>query len=397
MSSRHKLSPAFVKNAPAGKHGDGGGLWLYARKDGGSQWVLRVTVHGRRREMGLGGYPAVSLKQARETAEHWRAVSAAGQDPVKVREKEARERAKADNTLRKIAEEAFEARKAELKGDGKAGRWFSPLELHVLPKLGRVPIEEIDARDIRDTLGPPVAHQGGHGAEGAQPSGPCSEARRGNGVGRRSAGDREGEGAAGKVPPQAAKRPCRCHGWTCRAFYASLDERTVTHLALRLLILTGVRSAPLRFLRLEQIDGEVWTIPGESMKGRKDATEDFRVPLSGEALTVIEQAKAFERDGWLFPSIRKGVISDATMSRFMERRGMAARPHGFRSSLRTWLAEATDAPHEVAETVLAHQTGSSVVRSYRRTDFLEQRRALMERWAAHCVGGGGTLVRLANA
>ena len=154
MASLHKLSPAFVKNAPAGKHGDGGGLWLYARKDGGSQWVLRVTVHARRREMGLGGYPAVSLKQARETADHWRAVSATGQDPVKVREKEARERAKADNTLRKIAEEAFEARKAELKGDGKAGRWFSPLELHVLPKLGRVPIEEIDARDIRDTLGP---------------------------------------------------------------------------------------------------------------------------------------------------------------------------------------------------------------------------------------------------
>ena len=73
---------------------------------------------------------------------------------MKVREKEAHERAKADNTLRRIAEEAFEARKAELKGDGKAGRWFSPLELHVLPKLGRVPIEEIDARDIRDTLGP---------------------------------------------------------------------------------------------------------------------------------------------------------------------------------------------------------------------------------------------------
>ena len=177
-------------------------------------------------------------------------------------------------------------------------------------------------------------------------------------------------------------------------FYASLDERTVTHLALRLLILTGVRSAPLRFLRLEQIDTEVWTIPGESMKGRKDATEDFRVPLSGEALSVIELAKALEREGWLFPSIRKGVISDATMSRFMERRGMVERPHGFRSSLRTWLAEATDAPHEVAETVLAHQTGSSVVRSYRRTDFIEQRRVLMQRWAAYCTGRDGSVVQL---
>jgi len=393
MASRHKLSPAFVKNAPAGKHCDGGGLWLYARKDGGSQWVLRVTVHGRRREMGLGGYPAASLKQARETAEHWRAVSSTGNDPVKVREKEARERAKADNTLRKIAEEAFEARKAELKGDGKAGRWFSPLELHVLPRLGRVPIEEIDARDIRDTLAPLWHTKADTARKALNRLGLVLKHGAAMGLDVDLQATEKAKALLGRSRHKPQNVPAL--PWMdVPGFYASLDERTVTHLALRLLILTGVRSAPLRFLRLEQIDGDVWTIPGESMKGRKDATADFRVPLSGEAMSVIEQAKAFERDGFLFPSIRKGVISDATMSRFMERRGMTARPHGFRSSLRTWLAEATDAPHEVAETVLAHQTGSSVVRSYRRTDFLEQRRALMERWAGHCVGGYGGVVRL---
>ena len=396
MASRDRLSASLVSSAKPGKHCDGGGLWLYARKDGGSQWVLRVTVHGRRREMGLGGYPAVSLKQARVSAERWRSVVSTGQDPVKVREKEARERAKADNTLRRIAEEAFEARKAELKGDGKAGRWFSPLELHVLPKLGRVPIEEIDARDIRDTLGPLWHTKADTARKALNRLGLVLKHGAAMGLDVDLQATEKAKALLGRSRHKPQNVPAL--PWMdVPGFYASLDERTVTHLALRLLILTGVRSAPLRFLRLEQIDGEVWTIPGESMKGRKDATEDFRVPLSGEALTVIEQAKAFERNGWLFPSIRKGVISDATMSRFMERRGMAARPHGFRSSLRTWLAEATDAPHEVAETVLAHQTGSSVVRSYRRTDFLEQRRALMERWATHCTGGGGTLVRLANA
>ena len=393
MASRHKLSPAFVKNAPAGKHCDGGGLWLYARKDGGSQWVLRVTVHGRRREMGLGGYPAVSLKQARETAEHWRAVSSTGHDPVKVREKEARERAKGDNTLRKIAEEAFEARKAELKGDGKAGRWFSPLELHVLPKLGRVPIEEIDARDIRDTLSPLWHTKADTARKALNRLGLVLKHGAAMGLDVDLQATEKAKALLGRSRHKPQNVPAL--PWMdVPGFYASLDERTVTHLALRLLILTGVRSAPLRFLRLEQIDGEIWTIPGESMKGRKDATADFRVPLSDEALSVIELAKAFEREGWLFPSIRKGVISDATMSRFMERRGMVERPHGFRSSLRTWLAEATDAPHEVAETVLAHTTGSSVVRSYRRTDFVEQRRVLMERWAAHCTGRDGSLVQL---
>jgi integrase len=130
------------------------------------------------------------------------------------------------------------------------------------------------------------------------------------------------------------------------------------------------------------------------MKGRKDATDDFRVPLSQEALKVIEQAKPFARDGFLFPSVRKGVISDATMSKFMERRGMAERPHGFRSSFRDWVAETQTVAFEVAETVLGHTTGGTVERSYRRTDYLEQRRSLMERWAQAATGRLATLVSL---
>lgn len=170
------------------------------------------------------------------------------------------------------------------------------------------------------------------------------------------------------------------------AFYASLADGTVTHLALRLLILTGVRSGPLRFMTEAQIDGNVWTIPGESMKGRKDATSDYRVPLSTEALAVLEQALRLARDGFMFPSIRKGVISDATMSRLMERRKMEARPHGFRSSLRDWIAETTDTPHEIAETCLGHTVGGSVERAYRRTDFLEQRMIVMARWSKYVTG-----------
>lgn len=154
---------------------------------------------------------------------------------------------------------------------------------------------------------------------------------------------------------------------------------------------------PVRFLRLEHIEGDVWTIPADLMKGRKGQTSDFRVPLSQEAKRVIELAKPFARDGYLFPSVRKGVISDATMARMMERRGMDARPHGFRTSLRVWLAETTDAPHDVQEMMIAHITGSKVVRAYRRTDFLEQRRVLAERWADHVTGGTGEAVRLVGA
>ena len=93
---------------------------------------------------------------------------------------------------------------------------------------------------------------------------------------------------------------------------------------------------------------------------------------------MIAQASRFRRDGFLFPSVRKGVISDATMSRMMERRGMPERPHGFPSSFRDWCAEATGTPREVAEAALAHIDGSKTERAYRRTDFLEERRRLMD-------------------
>lgn len=96
---------------------------------------------------------------------------------------------------------------------------------------------------------------------------------------------------------------------------------------------------------------------------------------------MIAEATPFARDGYLFPGVRKGVISDMTMSKLMERRGLVERPHGFRSSFRDWVAEATNTPHDVAETALGHTVGGAVERSYRRTDFLEGRRHLLQQWA----------------
>ena len=150
----NKLAAATVKAAPPGKYSDGGGLWFHRRADGNAAWVLRVTIHGRRREMGLGPLSEVSLKEAREAAEGWRKMVRNGIDPIKERERMKREAARNMHLLKDVALDAFESRKAELKGDGKAGRWFSPLEIHVLPKLGSVPVADIDQRDIRDTLAP---------------------------------------------------------------------------------------------------------------------------------------------------------------------------------------------------------------------------------------------------
>ena len=396
MRATNKLSAGFLKSAPVGKHCDGAGLWLVKRDTGGAQWVLRVTIHGRRREMGLGGYPSLGLAEARKLAQRWRDVAAAGRDPVKERQAEERAARREDISLAVITADAFEARKAELKGDGTAGRWLSPLTIHVLPKLGRVPVTDLDQRDIRDTLAP-IWHTKADTARKAM--------NRFSIVMRHAAAlgldvdlqaTEKAKALLGKSRHVAKNIPAMA--WAdVPAFYSSLEEPTLTHLALRLLILTGVRSGPLRNIRLDQIEGGIWTVPAEAMKGRKGATEAFRVPLSTEAQRVIDLARPNARNGYLFPNTRGGVISDMTLSRMMDRRGLEARPHGFRTSLRTWLAEATDAPHEVAEAMLAHATDGGVVRAYRRTDWIEQRAALAGRWADHVTGGAGQVVKLAVA
>jgi len=100
-------------------------------------------------------------------------------------------------------------------------------------------------------------------------------------------------------------------------FYETLGEVTVTHLALRLLILTGARSGPLRHMSEDHIDGDIWIIPADLMKGRRDATAHFRIPLSDEAMRVVEQAHRLSRSGHLFAATRRGVLSDMAMARHM--------------------------------------------------------------------------------
>lgn len=154
MRAINRLNARAVASLGVGKHADGAGLWLHKRPDGGGQWVLRVNIHGRRREMGLGSTGSVSLKEARDAADRARTMVRSNVDPIKDRARQKRESARNFHFLRDIAADAFESRKAELKGDGLAGRWFSPLELHVLPKLGGLPVAEIDQNDIRDALAP---------------------------------------------------------------------------------------------------------------------------------------------------------------------------------------------------------------------------------------------------
>lgn len=170
-------------------------------------------------------------------------------------------------------------------------------------------------------------------------------------------------------------------------FALSLKEGGIVEQCLIFAILTACRSGEVRAATWEEIDlsGKLWTIPADRMKAKKE----HRVPLCPAMLKVLERVRPHPREGFVFPSERKGCVSDMAMSMLMRRRGLEYRPHGFRSSFRDWCAEETDVPREVAEACLAHTTGSEVERAYRRTDFLERRRDLMQKWARHCFGNRG--------
>lgn len=383
--AKNKLTALKIKSAPVGKHNDGDGLWFHRRHDGGAQWFLRYTIYGRRREMGLGSFDDVSLSEARALALQWRTLLRQGKDPIKEREKLQRDAAKTDSLLSVVAEAAFEARKAELKGDGEAGRWFTPLRLHVLPKLGKMPVEEIDQNDIANTL-KPIWHTKADTARKA--------------MNRLGIAIRHGSAMGFDVDIQVTEKAKELLGKTRHkaknipslpwrevpAFYENLGASTMSSLALRLLILTAVRSGPLRQARWEEIDGNTWTIPAEKMKSLRDAAEDFYVPLSTEAQRVLDILRPFQRDGFVFPSPKKGVLSDMAMLKFLKDQGHDFRPHGFRSSFSTWVQEATDTPDKIAKHSLSHSVGSKVDRAYARTTLLDKRRVLMERWAQFVVG-----------
>jgi integrase len=386
----NKLSSVSVRVNGAGKYEDGGGLRLIKASRDAGKWVFRFTAFGRRREMGLGSLSNVSLRQARQLAAEWRSVVAGGQDPITVRTRMAREMSTQDISLATIANEAFESRKAQLKGDGAAGRWFSPLAIHVLPKLGKVPVTELHQNDIHAVLAP-IWHTTADPAQKAlYRLGIVLRFAAAKGIEVDLQATAKAKELLGKTRHVVEHIPAM--PWSdVPAFYASLVDGTVTNQALKLVILTGLRSKTVRMARVEQFANGVWTVPGENLKGLKDKTSDLRIPVTAEMQAVMDQTLPFRRDGYIFPSPRRaskgpGFLGDVNMIRLMERRGLDARPHGFRSSLRVWLSECTDAPFEVAELMIGHIVGTSVTRAYQRSDFLVQRQKLYERWNAFATG-----------
>jgi integrase len=167
--------------------------------------------------------------------------------------------------------------------------------------------------------------------------------------------------------------------------FAWLEGKGASASCLQFMILTLVRVHGCRAARFEEFDGDLWTLPADRMKGQKGKVKDFRVPLSPAARAIIERRRALGGE-WVFSGVQGKPLSDSAMSKFMRENGIPGKPHGFRTSFRTWVQDNDTASYEVAETILAHTIGGKTERAYARSDLLERRRKTMEDWARFVTG-----------
>lgn len=368
------LTQMRAKNLGIGKYADGQGLWLIKRSKIAGKWSLRLVVKGKRREMGLGRWPDVSIAEARERSAAARKALRDGLDPIVEREK-TREAPKVV-TLADAAHGCFEAKKAELKNANARKRWLGLLEQHVLPKIGKLPIEDLDQHLIKKTLDP-IWHKK---AETARKSlghiGQTLIYAAALGLDVDMQATMKARALLGKQRHKTTHIPAMPYPEAPK-FYESLCSIDHTaSLALRFLILTVARTSEVRLATFNEIDAGVWTLSPERTKTGRE----HRVPLTEEARAVIEIAKTRSQNNFLFPALRGKPISDMAMSSFMKREGYEARPHGFRSTFRTWVEEKTETPFEVKESALAHHVDAGVVGAYQRSDRLDKRRILMDAW-----------------
>ena len=389
-----RLSAARVKAIKKpGMHGDGNGLYLRVTGSGSRSWMQRIVIHGRRRDLGLGGYPAIGLAEARALALANKALVTAGRDPLA-------ERHRANvPTFREAAKKVYEANLPRWRNGKHTVNWWGSLERHAFPVIGDVKVDRIRRSDVLAVLEPIWTMR-------------PETARR---VRQRirtilrwceahdyCAGNAAGEALNGALPPMPRLKahhralPYQEVAGALKTVDAS-DASLVAKLCLRFLVLTAARSGEARGATWDEIDETVteWRIPAKRMKGGVQ----HRVPLSDAALAVLEQAGPLRDDsGLVFPSPAKPghPMSDMTLTKVLRATGLAQRAtvHGFRSTFRDWAAECTNAPHAVMELSLAHAVGSSVEQAYARSDLIERRRTLMQQWAHFVTGDASDVIGL---
>lgn len=390
-----KLNPKQVENLrESGTYEDGDGLRLVVRTSGSKSWLLRYQIAGRRRDMGLGSYPEVSLKEARLTAAGHRKQLANGIDPMAVRdaqreaEREAQRAKEAQRvTFQGLAMDYHTAHSATWSEKWRKG-WLRKLELYAFPIIGKKSVGDIETEDVLRVLQPiwgsktRTADEVRGQIEQVLDAAKARKLRKGDNPAR-------WRGHLDNLLSRAEKKKARkrehfaAMKWqdvpALMTTLAAHDSRAAV--AARLMIFTGARAQMIRLAAWDEFDLEsgVWSLPAVRMKMRKA----FEIPLALPAVEMLKSLPRIEDSPFLFPGQGKtGAIHANAVRTLLHSLGHDdITRHGFRSSFRDWANERTHYPREVCELALAHDERDQTEAAYSRSDFLDKRRALMAEWA----------------
>ena len=366
-------------------------LYLRVGYAGSKSWVQRLTIDGKRHDIGLGSFKLVTLTEARDMAfENRKAARIQMRDPL------AEKRKARIPTFEQAAKQTWEALKPRWRNAVHTKNWRQIMEKYAIPVIGSTPIDKLGREDVLKILTPLWTKRPETARRLRQKMRATFRWAQAHGFIEINPA---GEMIDGALPKQrVVKEHFRALPYPDVAGALETIERsgiTTAKLAFRFLVLTAARSGEVRAATWDDIDLEsrTWTVPAEKMKTNRA----HRVPLSDAALAVLKQARILaDGSGLVFPSsMRPGkLMSDMTLTKVLRDNGLAdlATVHGSRSSFRDWCAE-TGKPREMAEAALAHVV-PGVEGAYFRSDLFERRRLLMEQWADYLVGTDADVVGL---
>lgn len=412
MPKRAKeLSPVEVKRLTTpGAHPVGGvaGLLLQVQNSGARSWVLRATVGGKRRDIGLGAYPEVGLGRAREKASDIRNKIREGIDPVAER-KTAQDALRAAQAARitfdECAHQCLASKSQEFRNPKHIQQWQNTLTTYASPVIGKLPVSDVRIEHIVRILESlwTTKTETAVRLRGRLEAVLAWATVRGYRSGDNPA---RWKGHLDAVLPQPTKVTKVQHFKAMPVdeigeFMRKLRARHgVGARALEFLILSAARSGEVRGARWSEMDfkGKTWTIPGERMK----AGREHVVPLSDDALRLLKDMPRHEGTELIFPNSQGRRLSDATLTAVLRRMERNETVHGFRSTFSDWCAERTGYPSEVREMALAHTITDKTEAAYRRGPLLEKRHRLMADWARFCAepkqqAAAATNIREANS
>ena len=378
------LSIAFARGVSrSGRYCDGNALYLQVKPSGARSWVQRMVIRGRRRELGLGGFPLVSLTEAREAAHANRKMARTGGDPLAERR-----RAAGMPTFAEAAERVWADKSPGWRHPRHAREWLSSLERHAFPRIGQLAVRDVTSADVLDALRkvwhvrPETARRLRQRISAVMEWAVAMEYRADNPCSRITP-------VLGPQKDLVKHMPALHHSEVAgavRTIWATGASETVK-LAFEFLVLTAARSGEVRGALWSEIDRKagVWAIPATRTKSRRE----HRVPLCRRATEILGAARGLRRGSGelVFPTRLGKRIGETRLSRLLKAHKVAAVPHGFRSSFRDWAAEETTHPREVIEAALAHVVMNQTEAAYARSDLFERRRRLMNEWAAYLEGG----------